>query len=808
MAGQKSLVNIFWARMTLVYLSMVCLLAYFWVGQELKSHRDEFNQVRKTYISARKDAMKAHVSQAVHYIVHEKSQAGQRVRQDIESRTQAAWETAARIWQTNREDLPREKIEALIRDALFPGTWDQGRTCYFAQRLPGTDEFERPSGSGSGNALPTALVRVARSPAGEGFSTYQRHVPGTPDDATPGIAYVKYFAPLNWIIGIGRSVIDEEEAIKAEVLAYLDSFTFGADHYFFAGTFEGLSLAGPFKGENRRNAKDAAGVEIIPEFVQAARAGGGFIECLVPKRAGQIPRKKIIYTRAIEGWDWYVGTGMYMDAVEDLILEKQAQLRQATNVLILKTVSGLAVCLLASFGLAWALSRKIRKNLALFSALFKTSATRHHPMADDQISFSEFVPLARSASRMLVERNKYEDALARSEEKYRRLFEYSKDALLIIENEIFVDCNQATVEMLGYSEKSQLLQTHPSDLSPPVQPDGRDSFSKAVEMMQAAVRNGSHRFEWHHLRASGEVFPVEVLLTAMSTGQGRQIIHTTWRDITDRKKTQEMMIQTEKMITVGGLAAGMAHEINNPLAGMMQSAQVVKHRLSGALPANEKAAADAGLPMEAMERYVENRGIAYFLDTIIETGTRAAKIIQNMLNFVRKESNEKSVHDIAAILDLAIALAVNDYSLKKNYDIRKINIVKHYAPDTPWILCDASNIQQVFFNLIKNAAQAMATAAEPGRVPRIDLFVEPENRGVCIRIRDNGPGMDAAVAKRIFEPFYTTRAVDQGTGLGLSVSYFIIVQDHGGRLEVTTAPGKGTCFFIRLPGSAENPEKT
>ena len=139
---------------------------------------------------------------------------------------------------------------------------------------------------------------------------------------------------------------------------------------------------------------------------------------------------------------------------------------------------------------------------------------------------------------LAVSRKQAEEKLNKSEKRYRTLFEKSKDAILIIKNRLFVDCNQATVDMLGYENKTRLLQTHPSQLSPQRQPDGKDSYTKANEMMDTAVRNGSHRFEWDHVRADGTVFPVEVLLTTISTEKGNQEIHTIWRDITERKKRE------------------------------------------------------------------------------------------------------------------------------------------------------------------------------------------------------------------------------------------------------------------------------
>ncbi|MBU1696404.1 MAG: PAS domain S-box protein, partial [Proteobacteria bacterium] len=150
-----------------------------------------------------------------------------------------------------------------------------------------------------------------------------------------------------------------------------------------------------------------------------------------------------------------------------------------------------------------------------------------------------------SSGNNITEQKQIEQGLIESEEKYRILFKKSKDAILIIENEKFVDCNQATVDMLGYKNKIEFLKTHPSELSPEYQSDGENSFIKAKKMMDLALENGSHMFEWDHTRANGEIFPVEVLLTTISNQEGNQKIHTIWRDITNRKK-EEMARQKEK----------------------------------------------------------------------------------------------------------------------------------------------------------------------------------------------------------------------------------------------------------------------
>ncbi len=142
--------------------------------------------------------------------------------------------------------------------------------------------------------------------------------------------------------------------------------------------------------------------------------------------------------------------------------------------------------------------------------------------------------------RDITDQKEAADALQDSERKYKDLFEKSDDAVLIISENFFIDCNMATVRMLRYKNKEDLLDTHPSQLSPEKQPDGRLSFEKAEEMINLALKKGSHRFEWNHKKSDGEVFPVEVLLTAITNSVGKKIIHTVWRDITNRKRSEQI----------------------------------------------------------------------------------------------------------------------------------------------------------------------------------------------------------------------------------------------------------------------------
>jgi PAS domain S-box-containing protein len=271
-------------------------------------------------------------------------------------------------------------------------------------------------------------------------------------------------------------------------------------------------------------------------------------------------------------------------------------------------------------------------------------------------------------------------------------------------------------------------------------------------------------------------------------------------DITLRRRLEEMMIQTEKMMSVGGLAAGMAHEINNPLSGILLAAQNIARRLSPDFEANREAAEKCGIEFKGLQGYLKARDIVKMLEDMKEMGERASMIVNNMLSFSRQSESKMTGTDLAQLLIKTVDLAASEYDLKKSYDFRHIEIVKEFDTSVPLVKCIAVEIQQVILNLLKNAAHAMHLKKyAPDESPRITLRLNQESEWAVIEVEDNGPGMSDEHRKRVFEPFFTTKESGKGTGLGLSVSYFIITDNHKGRMEVESMPGKGTRFIIHLP---------
>ncbi|MFC1748092.1 PAS domain S-box protein [Pseudomonadota bacterium] len=270
-------------------------------------------------------------------------------------------------------------------------------------------------------------------------------------------------------------------------------------------------------------------------------------------------------------------------------------------------------------------------------------------------------------------------------------------------------------------------------------------------------------------------------------------------DTTERVRMEQLMTQTEKMMSVGGLAAGMAHELNNPLGGILQGLQNIQRRLSPELDKNQAVAQELNLDLNQVQTYIQRRDIDNFMKGMTEAGQRAADIVQNMLNFSRKADSNRSIVSLTQLIDRTLELASVDYDLKKTYDFRSIEIVREFDPELPTVTCIPSEIQQVLLNLLRNAAQALYTQPDPISPPCIIVRTLCKSGHACIEIEDNGPGIDEATSKRVFEPFFTTRPLGEGTGLGLSVSYFIIHDEHGGQISVKSQPGQGATFTVTLP---------
>lgn len=381
----------------------------------------------------------------------------------------------------------------------------------------------------------------------------------------------------------------------------------------------------------------------------------------------------------------------------------------------------------------------------------------------------------------------------KSESRYRMLVESSCDIIFSLDMDgRFTYISPAWEKILGHEPAEVVGQSFREFIHPDDQQGCAETIAHAVRSGQVGeytyrIRHADGSWRWHTSRG-----------TPHTDENGVMTVIGMAHDITERLRIEEIMTRTEKMIMISGMAAGMAHEINNPLGAIMQHAQNIERRVSADIPANRKAAAEVGVSLELVRAYLQKRGIFGFIDHIRSAGIRASEIISNMLQFSRRSDSGAEYVDLSALLDRVLELAGTDYDMKKKYDFPRIALQRDYAVDLPAVQVAVAEMEQVLLNILKNAAQAMAGAAML-RQPRITLRTRLSKGIVLIEICDNGPGMDEATRLRIFEPFFTTKEVGVGTGLGMSVSYAIITKGHHGSIEVQSHPGEGSCIAIKLP---------
>ena len=256
---------------------------------------------------------------------------------------------------------------------------------------------------------------------------------------------------------------------------------------------------------------------------------------------------------------------------------------------------------------------------------------------------------------------------------------------------------------------------------------------------------------------------------------GRQVATTidkvhlyeeTCRAYEDLRRTQEQLLQSEKMSAVGQLISGVAHELNNPLTAILGYAQLLEQE-----------------PLADRHRD--------FVEKLHRQAQRTHRIVQNLLSFARQRKPQKAEVDLRQVLEDTLAL--RDYDLKLN----NITVERDYQGRLPMVYADSHQIEQVFLNIINNSVDAMLDGSNGG-VLRARIFAE--HGYVCAEVRDSGPGIHDL--KRVFDPFYTTKSIGKGTGLGLSICYGI-VKEHGGEILAGNHPEGGAVFTVRLPLAAE-----
>ncbi len=384
----------------------------------------------------------------------------------------------------------------------------------------------------------------------------------------------------------------------------------------------------------------------------------------------------------------------------------------------------------------------------------------------------------------VTERVRAESSLKVSEERYRALFESSRDAIMTLEppDWRFTSGNTMALSMFGAKSLEEFTALGPWDLSPERQPDGSPSGPRAREIIGKALGRGYLFFEWTHRTLTGKEFPATVLLSRMELG-GQEALQGCVRDVSELKEAEaernllhEQLLQSQKMEAVGRLAGGVAHDFNNLLTIINNYAELTLDKLPEGHPLHKN------------------------LVEILKAGDRAAGLTRQLLTFSRKQVVKPEILDINRVVE-------GTRSLLRRLIGEDIELKTLLSPDAGRILADPGQVELILMNLAVNARDAMPGGGllvlETGRAELDDEYAAAHvgvapGPHVLLSVSDTGCGMDEATRSRIFEPFFTTKEKGKGTGLGLSTVYGIVRQGNG-HVWVYSEPGHGTVFKIYWP---------
>ncbi|WP_163340203.1 ATP-binding protein [Desulfopila sp. IMCC35008] len=391
-------------------------------------------------------------------------------------------------------------------------------------------------------------------------------------------------------------------------------------------------------------------------------------------------------------------------------------------------------------------------------------------------------------------RKRAEKKLRQSEKNFRDIFNNTQEGLYQSTAQgTFIQVNPALAHMMKCSSPQEMMDYY-TDIRTQFYPSPEDR----LKLLSRCEKEQWVKQEITLKCRDGSEIEVLETLHSVHDEQGKFLyFEGSCVDLTEYKKTQELISQTDKMLSLGGVSAGIAHEIRSPLSTIALGTQVITSRLADDNKANLEAASKAGTTLEHIHAYAKERELARMLSDIHESALRAGVIVDDMLSYSKKSIGEFEYTSLIDIVNKTLAFAKKDYTLRNMCRFDAIDIRKDFDDSLPKVYCSSSKIQQVIFNILKNGAEAMQDAGT--QEPSFTLRLIKEHNRARLEIEDNGPGMSTNLQKKIFQPFFTTKSKEKGTGLGLSVSSFIIKENHHGDLQVDSTPGMGTTFIILLP---------
>ncbi|GBC60615.1 hypothetical protein DENIS_1572 [Desulfonema ishimotonii] len=768
--NEDNITKFYFAAMVGVIALLSASLAYFFASRQHREFQDESWKMASEFSKIQRMKLIEETEQAVDAAAWHMRRTERILKKNIREETYKACTIARTLYNRNKGRMTDDEIRIQIREALRDVRFNQGRGYFFindmerkkwvllptAPHLEGTDF--RDHRDNTGDYIMRDFIRIVKT-RNEGFSAYRWYRPGNAEVKKRKISFVKYFEPLNWIIGTGEYLEDVTRDIQQTLLARLSQIRFGQNGYISVLRHDGTVLLLPSRpGLTRMNARKADiehARDIAQTLIEISRRGGGFYRYKWFRPNQDIPVDKLAYADSFEEWEWTIIASVYLDPVKTILSQKRIELEESVRENIVVTIWIFIAATLGAILISFFLSREIHR---IFNT-YKTDIRKRN----------------RGLQRVNDELKHRIEELCQSERARILLLsaiEQASESVIITDPAGRIEyVNSAFEQITGYSRAEAEGKT-----------TGGQHDERLFQTIRDALnRRGTWQGQVTNRRKDGGLYHAYAAVSPVTDHAGEIINYISiQRDITHEVALEAELRQAHKMEAIGTLAGGIAHDFNNILFPIMGYTEMTLEDVP---------------PDSLAHRNLKE----------VFTGVQRAKeLVQQILAFSRMEETRKQPIRLQTIIREALKLL--RASLPST-----IEIVRQISPECRPVMGDSIQIHQVIINLCTNAFQAMKDTG--GR-----LYISLSEKQACagdgispapgsasyleLVIRDTGHGIEKAILERIFDPYFTTKGPGEGTGMGLAVVHGII-SDHAGDISVTSAAGKGTVFTVRLPVSEE-----
>ena len=749
----------------------------------------EFNtrvdKMRVDYIEQQKEMVKREANRFVDELAGAKQRETNLAKDKVKHRVLDAYNIVKNIYLQNKSDKTDAEIQKVIIDALREMRFSGGNGYYFVISLDGIKLLStyNPMLEGTsiledkdvdGKYLIKDMISIARD-AGEGFYNYSWVKPGAIGDHHKKTSFIKLFEPYGWIVGAGFYQADVESHLQQLFVEKVSETYYGKNGYFFAHTWQGMTLAHgtqpELTGVNMWDAEDGRGVKLVQNLITVSQSkNGGYVKYWWRKPDTQEERPKITFALGLRDWQCYLATGVYLDDIDPVIADQQLILIGHIKEKLTLFITFITVTIILFLLFFNRVNVKLEKDLSQFITFFKSATKANKEIDNKFIRFSEFDQMANSANEMLRDKMHAEKMLEDEKEQLAVTLRSIADGVITTDTEGHVELmNTVAEELTGWCNKDAKGKML-AEVFNVIDEETREIVDNPVSQVLELGYNVD--IKKHTVLISKDGVECDIADSAAPIRGADSGIHgvvLVFRDVTDQKKAENLLFNAKKLESIGILAGGIAHDFNNVLTGIFGNIELAKHKL----PEDHEAYA-----------YVETAELAL---------ERATSLTKQLLTFAKGGDPVLAAVSLQEVITASVKFNMSGSNVK----------VCLKLPDDLWqIKADKGQLNQVIANLSINAQQAMQDGGslyiEAENIKDIADSAVPQLVGdfVKIVIRDEGCGISTKDLEKIFDPYFSTKQTGNGIGLATVRS---IVMRHDGHINVDSAINVGTTFTIFWP---------